>query len=218
MTAHEPDEFDLELELAGEPLDPEVARALGADRSLDPARAEIEALRGWWEHYRPPLPVPPPPRRRSWAWLAPIAAIAAVVLVMVAWPRDPGYTPRGVPEVDVWRTRAGAPVDSTAPFQGGDRLGLALVLDRTAYVTVAALQEDGRVSPLVTGREVRSGARFQVPGAVALDGYSGREWVVVLATPAPLAEEQLVQQVDALLPTPRSGPGRWVIEVTRGPR
>jgi hypothetical protein len=148
--------------------------------------------------------------------VAPLVAIAAAALLVVAWPRDPGFQARGVPQVDLWRTHDGAPIEQTAPFRGGDQLGLALVVDQSRFVSVVTLQDDGGVSPLVVGQEVRGGSRFELPGRIALDDYPGREWLIVVATPEPPTEDQLTDAVDGLLPEPAAGPGRWVVEVTRG--
>lgn len=246
----EPDEFDLELRLAGAlDDDPERTSTIDACRALGPARDEIEALGRWWAVARPPLPTAPPlisssnhsseehpslsPRshaRRPLWWrgvlatgtaAALFAAVAASVKVfpgLSGSETSAGYTARGAPAVDLARMRAGAPLAVDAPLQAGDQLEVTLVTHAPRYVTVATLQMDGSVSLLVVSQHVPAGARFEVPGRIALDGYARREWLVVLTDSDPVAPITAEDRFRALLPEPASGPDVWVTEVTRGVR
>lgn len=216
----EPDEFELELLLAGAELPAERRAAIEAARGLDPARAEIEAFRARWVAHRPPLRAPVARSRRAWlAAGSGLVAAAAAALVAVSWPGESaerGFQARGVPAVDVWRVHDGAPVEAGASVQAGDQVGLALVAEADGFLSVASLQSDGSVAPLVVGAPVRAGQRFEVPGRIALDDWGGREWLVVEIAPDRPAVDAFQADVAGLLPAPTPAPGRWVVEVTRG--
>lgn len=207
MTGPEPDEFDLELELAGEP-----SRGASSDPSLAPARAEIEAYRAYWTAHRRPLLVV---RRRRWPWVVVALAAAAAVLLAV-WPSQPAFQARGHPSVAVSRIRDERPVEPGEPVLPGDELAVALVVDGPRFVSVASLQDDGTVELLLVGRPASPDRSFEVPGRIALDAWPGREWLVVVASPEAATPDAVRASVLALLPDPRSGPDRWVTEITRG--
>jgi hypothetical protein len=229
----EPDEFDLELMAAGAELAPERKAAVEAARSLDPARDEIARLKAHWNQHRRPFSAVAaaarpggPPR---WGWRTVVTTmVAAAILLVVAIPLlrgdptdDPGRPdrvearPRGTGGLDVWRVRDGEPVSAEVAMAAGDRMGLSLVVDQGGFASLASVQADGAITPLVIGRRIGAGRPFDVPG-VALDAWSGREWLVLVVDAEKPTEAELRTRMAALLPEPRDGDGRWVVEVTRG--
>ena len=149
------------------------------------------------------------PPRRAW----PRAAIAAGFLLAAAalfWVVGPGAP-------SALRPMGARTALDVAVQHDGAGLFLAVTPSRDGFLSVATVQEDGHVSPLVSGRTLpaRAGERVPVDGRIRLDGYDGREWVVVLRTDSPLASSDLTTAARSLLPRPRSGPDRWVMEVTR---
>ena len=65
---------------------------------------------------------------------------------------------------------------------------------------------------------VPAGGRFDLPGQVVLDAYTGREWLVVSASPEPSGTDALLDEMRGLLPDPsaHAGETRFVTEITRG--
>jgi hypothetical protein len=65
---------------------------------------------------------------------------------------------------------------------------------------------------------VDGGRRFELPGRVALDGYRGREWLVIQTHSEPQGRPLLEQRLRSLLPEPaaHAGSDTFVFEVTRG--
>lgn len=214
------DEFDLELLEAGAELSPERISAVQQDATLDPARNEIAQIRSWWATHRPALPVRAPvstPNR--WVlWGTALAIAATVLLVVGPMLNEHPYRAMGEPEIDLLRIRAGLPVESTEAVRAADQLSVSLVPEETRYVTVATLQEDGAVSLLVVSERIPAGSRFELPGRMVLDGYAGREWLVVSTAAESQGSSALDAELRALLPEPSAHESaeRWVIEITRG--
>lgn len=215
---HPIDEFDLELLEAGADLPPQRAAVVLTDPSFGPARAEIMEMKLWWRQHHTPLPVAPSSPARRWAWSIGIAMVAACLLLARWIPSPAPYRAMGMPEIDVMRTRDGQPVEASDVMRGGDRLSVALAPDAARYVTVATLQEDGVVSLLVTAQRVPEGSRFELPGQMVLDDYTGREWLVVSTSPDPSSKNALIAEMQSLLPDPSAHASdmRFVTEITRG--
>lgn len=233
------DLFDLELRLAGAMEDPASAdRAAQIDAAprFDEARAEIAQIEAWWARARPPLTAPDRApevpvvrlvrRRPRWAGLAAVGAglaLAAGALVAVlpagVDSESHGFTARGGQGLDIVRTRAGATVPREQPIQAGDQLQVGLFTEDGGYISVTTLQDDGAVSLLAVGVPVTRGTFYRMQGRIALDGYTGREWLVVEQTDAPPSTIALEERVRSLLPDPSERADRSVVEVveiTRG--
>jgi hypothetical protein len=212
------DEFDLELLEAGAELDPARRRAVLSDPSLAPARAELAAARGWWLRHQPGLPQRSPALGARGAMGAAVVVAAIVLLLLVFSGDGRGVRPMGVPAADVWRVRDGQLLDPSEEILRGDQLSVALLPEKTSWLTVATLQQDGQVSLLVLEQKVQRGQRFELPGRIELDAYAGREWLVVYTHSEPLGRAELEQRLRALLPEPgtHAGEDRFVVEVTRG--
>ncbi len=218
-----PDEVDLELLRLGELSDADAAAVQqAADADLQDVAAELEAFHAYWQANRPPLmPHATPTSTRSWVWPAVVLAACALLAVAVG-----GWWRAGTPEVEV-RVMGALPVDvwvvghptpwSQAVLEEGDELALAVHAPLDGTVTVFTLQADGQVTPLYEGR-VQASERFELPGAVRLDDYGSREWLIVELQPNHQPRDAPAPA--ALLPDPTawSGPGRWVGEITRGRR
>jgi len=212
-----PDDIDLDLlELGAVPAPHDRAR-IEAARSgpLSEAHAELAEARALFARQAPPLR---PERRTPWsrtAWrLAPGVALAAAALLVVGLlsgsPSDDGVRPMGglVVELDV--VRDGADVDAGS-FVADDELLVHLRSPHGGYLDVWTRQADGAISPLVVGQPVQRGERVTLPGAVRLDRYAGREWLLFRVTDTPSAPQNLAD----LLPSDLE-PGRsHAIEVTR---
>lgn len=228
VSGETPDEIDLELLEAGALDDPEVqarVRAAAAGALRQEAEDLAEARRAWSASRRPLLPqavdanpaapeaeaVGGPPRAgrgrrvRSLALWAGLAAAAALAVVALRGgppaPTDPEPALRRMgAALPIAVTRAGA---ADGPWREGDTLSLAVGVDVAGELVVATLQEDGAVAIHDTA-PVEAGSRYATPGALALDGYAGREWVVVLVAPEGLSVAAREEAVRALLPDPAS--------------
>ncbi|MBX2798011.1 MAG: hypothetical protein KTR31_10090 [Myxococcales bacterium] len=213
------DEFDLELEIAGADLPQERLERLWRDTSLDPARAEIAASEAWWLRHRPALRAAPqpPPRWRGWMMAAAVAAavLLAWVLLQPTEPASPDVRPRGVGGVDVGWVRDGAPMQPGTLIRSGDQLSVQLSTEPGRMVYVATLQDDGEVFVLQAEPSDAQG-RFVLSGRAQLDDFEGREWLVVVSREQRVRQNVLRAELQRLLPEPGPGPGRWVVEVTRG--
>ncbi|HHO53221.1 MAG TPA: hypothetical protein ENK18_20690 [Deltaproteobacteria bacterium] len=214
------DEFDLELQLAGAELDPELIRALEQAPHLAPVRDEIATLEGWWARHRPPLPRPGPPVWwRVGLGAGAVLALAAALLLFLQPPApEPMFRARGATAVDLVRLQGSVPIGPSEPVQDGEQLSVSLIPDEPSYVSVATLQRDGRISLHVTSAPTGAGERFELPGRLLLDGYRDREWLVVLTLDQPLDRAEIEARLHELLPEPslHRGPGIWTVELTRG--
>lgn len=206
-----PDAIDLELVLLGV-LDERVDESvLATDQA---ALAEATAL---FERLAPPLPRATPVRDspvepvRWWRIAVAVSLPLAAAALLVAWtvlqPADDGVRAMG--------SRAGLAVDVRT---ADERLWLSVTPETGGYVSVATLQEDGRVSVLVSGdaMPVSAGVSTPVDGVVRLDGYTGREWLILERTASPLPPAAVERRAAALLPDPTRSRSadRWVMEVT----
>jgi hypothetical protein len=225
-TARELDEFDLELMLAGAPTEPDLAKRLATDPTLGPARDELAAMQQWWAQNRPPLAEAPRAAPRSsrapLRWAMGGLAAAAALLLVVSMPTPEPSTPRpgfiigrgsGDIAVDVEHTRAGQPVDGA--YAAGDQLALSFVSNEPGFASVYTVQDNGSVSVLTVGARVDPAAAFRL-GPIALDGYAGREWLVVDVTDAPRTADEVRETAQAELPKPHGDEDQWVSEITRG--
>ena len=217
-----PDEIELELLVAGaldDDPDRRAAAVLAASGDLSEIAADLERFRAGWAPSALPRPIAPAPANTN-RWYGALALLAAVALLAIlAWRTpDDGIRPMGGLPVDLVVARAGAAMDPSTPLAAGDLLDLALVAPRPGYLYVATVQDDGQVTVLYhTVEPLRAGQRFDLPGAIELDAYAGREWLVVVMTNTPPAESLLVETVGDMLPEPGAAASStlWVREVTR---
>jgi hypothetical protein len=93
-------------------------------------------------------------------------------------------------------------------------LSLALTPDEQGFASVYTVQENGAVSVLVASQAAGPSEPLRVPG-VALDDYTGREWLIVETHPEERSGAQLQEDAADLLPRPRPVADRWVMEITR---
>jgi hypothetical protein len=218
LVSGQPDDIDLELRWLDALDGDDALRVEQAARGdLREVVEEVEAFQTYWSAHRPPLAFAPAPSRwrgwRGWTALA-LAACAMVAVASNAW-----WAPAQVSTV---RLMGGLPVDlqivgdpapsADAVLEPGDELVVSLRAPRDGVVRVYTLQEDGLVS-LLYEQKVTASELLALPGAVRLDDYPDREWLIVELQPT----DSVASSPSALLPDPgaQTGPTRWVREITR---
>ncbi|MCB9678963.1 MAG: hypothetical protein H6737_27930 [Alphaproteobacteria bacterium] len=207
-TGDAPDAIDLELARLGG-LDPaQTARVEAAARAeLADEAAALGRAEALFAARARPLRTPSP--RRYWA--AGALAVAAAVALVALWPGSDGLR------------RMGGAADGLSvevrPGTADDVLFVGVTPAADGWLTVATVQEDGHVSVLVSGETLaaRAGAPVDVDGQIRLDGFAGREWLVVRRTDAPLQPGDAEQWMRGTLPDPAThrGSDTWVMEVRR---
>lgn len=216
-----PDEIELELLAIGaldDDPDRKAAAARAAENGMAGLAADIERFRAGWAA-APPLPRPATAANNT-RWYGLLVAIAAaIVIAVLGWSHpddDGGFRAMGRLPVDLVVLREGATLPATTPVVAGDRLDLAFVAPHAGYAWVGTVQDDGQVTVLYrTPAPLAAGQRFDLPGAVELDAWTGREWLVVELTPAPVEDGLLVERMGDMLPEPTGSASTWVHEVTR---
>jgi hypothetical protein len=142
-----------------------------------------------------------PPRRWSPRWLlVPAAAAVAVLLVLAVPPRssrEDGIRPKGEgAALRIFVARDGPvarPLEPGMALRPGDLLRFGVVAPGARYAFVASVDESGRFSRYYPAGEAAapldgSGALQLLPGSVELDETTGREWIVLVVSAAPMEE------------------------------
>ena len=156
-------------------------------------------------------------RRKTW-WrfvmpLAPVAAAAAVLLVMSRGAFSPAPSvsdkisgaakhvtgavrSKGALLVEAFCKRGDSvfPVKDGDDFLAGDRLRFAYTKDQSGVLLVFGVDDTGRLFPYyrddaLAGVNAPPGAEVMLPDSVELDDHHGWERVFCLWTPAPLGDE-----------------------------
>jgi hypothetical protein len=89
------------------------------------------------------------------------------------------------------------PIEPGTVLRPGDLLRFGVVAPGARYAFVASVDEAGRFSRYYPAGATASapldggGALQLLPGSVELDETTGREWIVLLASPKPLQEEEV---------------------------
>ena len=151
---------------------------------------------------------PLPRANQSWSrMVGALVAVAAVLgLVLLVPGEDPSAASdvvfRGAFDLDVVRIRHGEaqPQGVLVEARRGDRLQDQLTPGADGWLTVADVQDDGAVTLWLPPREVRAGER--VEGAVALDGYMGKERVYFVLAEAPIEAAMVEQSVRSVFQQP----------------
>lgn len=86
------------------------------------------------------------------------------------------------------------PAENGGDFWAGDRLRFAYSLERSGFLLVFGVDDQGRVFPyyqdnLLLGQPVQAGAHVLLPGSVELDGHRGWERVFALWSEKLLADD-----------------------------
>lgn len=223
-TSGTPDEIDLELLQLGAIEDPQVRDRIEAasHRELAPVAEELERYRAYFSRHAPGLGPP----RTLWSgaarWVTPLLA-AALLLFMVGvlfpFGTEGEFRAKGGLPVDVALLRDGVAVPTPWRFAMGDQVHVRFVAPVDGFVDVYTVQDDGAVSVLVRSEHVSAAQRFELPGAVRLDGHDGREWLVVELHEEGSAYAAILDAGRQLLPDPpaHATDRRWVQDVTRAP-
>ncbi len=217
----EPDAIDVELFLLGAVQDPEQRAQIRAamEGPLAEEVNEIEAYQALFRAEARPLT---PSRPRWYGWGLPALLAAAVALLFVLAGRPTGLRSMGTTglSVDVQVSRAERPIPSDAPLRAGDLLSIALTAPSDGWLHVGVIQEDGQAFALVAGEDhpVEAGEPTRLAGAVRLDNWTGRDWLVVAVLSEPLEPLRWEGAMASLLPDPvADAPPDWyVMDVTRG--
>jgi hypothetical protein len=149
-----------------------------------------------------------PKPRRAWrmraAWIVPVLAAAALVVLVPRWKagersKGPSAHDRATPELRVLAKRGNAEVFRVAP--GGalapkDLVRFEVLVPEDAYVLVISLDSDGAVTPFApdTGNAlaVRGGKPQLLDGAVELGDNLGPERMMLLSCSRPVAIAEAV--------------------------
>lgn len=196
-------------------VDADLAAMAGEPLAAGPLRDEIEAHQRWFAEHRRPLRAAP---ARRPAWLAPVAAMAAVLAATVAvWalrPAEDGVRAMGGLPVAMAVHRGDEPVH-VPPYYAGDEVHLATTIPADGLLAVYTVEADGDVSVLVDDEPVRAGQRWRLDGAARLDDHDGREWLIVTLRGDDAGDP--VDEARGWLPDPHehAGPRRFVVEITR---
>lgn len=226
-----PDGIDLELDHLGAVDDLEARRRIreAAAGHLAELDEELRQARAAWDP--PPLTLPQrldaqthptssvEPTRSRWPLLLAIAALLVLGLGVFSLPSGsedgPELRPMGSLPVELVAEDGADP----NALRAGDRLSLAWVPSTEAHAVVASLQDDGEVTTLWStsaDAPLPAGVRFALPGAIELDAYAGREWLVVLTSPRWLSDTEWRARLDNGTPgEPEAADGGWIQEVTR---
>jgi hypothetical protein len=136
-------------------------------------------------------------RKARWQPLAIAAAVFAGVLVWQSLPaRDLNDSIRfkGTDQLTIYTKRGDGSqrLRDGASLRAGDQLGFTCSLAERKHLLLMSIDDDGRVSryfPSTAGAaQVGPGANVQLPIAIELDAYRGRERIVGLFSSAPLDE------------------------------
>ena len=142
---------------------------------------------------------PSPERAWAWPWRLPLAlAGATVAALLAAWvvpwgaaPGEPGVRAKGELGLQVTAERGGRvfTVVEGAPLAEGDRVQFEVTAPAAGWLALVSVEQGGRTTPFVpaTGGRALSvpAGRSRLPGAIRLDGYLGREWLVAVFAPTP---------------------------------
>ena len=141
-------------------------------------------------------------RRKAW-WrfvlpLAPVAAAAAVLLVMSGAAKHVtgAVRSKGALLVEAFCKRGDSvfPVKDGDDFLAGDRLRFAYTKDQSGVLLVFGVDDTGRLFPYyrddaLAGVNAPPGTEVMLPDSVELDDHHGWERVFCLWTPAPLGDD-----------------------------
>ncbi len=177
--------------------------ALTADRQIFAAEADVPHLAA--DAIARARAAPGPARRAWWRLLAPLALVGGAAVALVA-------APRGLPEVSsaagvrakgalalsalvvhAERGTAAASLHEGEPLHPGDRVQLRLSspADGAGYVVVVGVEASGRTSVYfpagATAAALPAGRDVPLPHAIELDDTLGREQIVALRCPRPIA-------------------------------
>ncbi|MCB9684008.1 MAG: hypothetical protein H6738_01355 [Alphaproteobacteria bacterium] len=215
-----PDEVDLELAEMGAPLHATQRERIDAAPEADELRASFAEARRDFDRLRRPLPHQPANDVRPWRWVAAAAALAAAIglVVLARGPDDDGVRAMGGLPVDLAVRHVDGTTGTPEHLAAGDELFVKLVAPADGVVEVVTVQDDGAVSILDPGHDVRARERFVLDGAARLDDHHGREWLVVTWVDRGRDAVSIEADARSLLPDPaaHAGPRRSVTEITRG--
>jgi len=214
-----PDVIDLELRLAGVPVDAQQEAILdqAAAGPLASELTELKAFDAWWQQNAPELPSKVVPLRRSHPliWVATAAALV-LGLLWLSPVEQSGIRAMGSIPVDLQVDRQGQQVRPTAGnFQAGDRLAISFVAPHAGRVHVGTVQDDGQGFLLWSSPWVAQGQRVALDKAILLDNHGGKEWLVVTIVSQPQDRQGLEANMRAAAST-GGNEHSWIYEVSRG--
>ncbi|MEM6926647.1 MAG: hypothetical protein AAF602_06955 [Myxococcota bacterium] len=222
LPGSEPDDIDLDLLELGVGLTLEERSRIESARRGPLAQADADLMEARARFDAGARPLRRQARRPPWPLLAAgglALAAAALATVGLSGLGDPGVRPMGGVEapvsaldVDLQVLRGGQPA-SGGDFRADDELLVTLESPRDGFLDVWTRQEDGGLSLLVFGRPVRQGEPMSLPGAIRLDPYAGKEWLMMRVTDEPSAPAAFADLAPADLEPTTS----WSLEVTRAP-
>lgn len=196
-----PSDFRLDGFVAGD-LPAEVRAAVRAHcDTCDACGARLSALSAQAARFDRPFPTAPTRRRRSWVPVAALAAMAAGIALVVAWPTaepepvgggESGVRLKGGVGISALvargdRVRPLDPRDRVAP---GDRLQFRTTFDAARHVAILSRDGAGVVSVYfppggTESARVPAGAERELESSTILDATLGLERVYALVCDAP---------------------------------
>jgi hypothetical protein len=161
----------------------------------------MEAERDSFLARHPAMPARPRPARRSpLRYLAPLALAASVLLVALIFrPGGPSERAKGTTAAELWVKRGEESfVFRGQPLQEGDTLVFRYTSTRK-HLTVIDAEVSGKIE-VVIDQAIEPGSDRTAPSGVLLDGYRGKERVILLFSDGklddPLAHERGSKDVD----------------------
>jgi len=178
----------------------DIASARSLLLGADPEQASARAARAILEMARQRKN-----KRRWWSILAPVILVPAAAALLLAVKPDllapgighPGATSiKGGLVVETYIKRGDKvfPAVDGQDFIQGDRLRFAYSNDRSGYLLVFGVDDQGTIFPyyqedVLVGTYAEAGARVLLPGSVELDGYKGWERIYAVWSDVQLRDD-----------------------------
>lgn len=161
--------------------------------------------------------------RRGWARPASISAISALaasVLVVLAWPSQPAMRTKGADALALFVRHSDGRVESVLPggrLSPGDVIRFEVTSDRAGVVTVLGIDAAQAVTPYVPasalGPGLAAGRSWILDEAIELDGTLGPERIVAVVCEAERAKADLLAEARRALAAANGDPRRMELRV-----
>lgn len=170
---------------------------------------ECAALLREYRMMQPVWDATEPSKRFRWAlWSgigigAIVPAVAMLAVLFVVRSDESSFSPKGdfVFELGVKRNERVFRAQPETRYQEGDQVGFFLTNERSGYLSVSFIEQDGAVQSLFPADElslapVGEGASQRLPAGAELDPQTACEWIVALYSTAPVHKQRLAERLE----------------------